>query len=55
MKINSLREYLALNVKLGQVMIKATEKKRTITTEEAIRVIIEDTDSINAKLRKDFE
>ena len=56
MKINSLREYLALNVKLGQVMIKATEKKKiTITTEEAIRVIIEDTDSINAKLRKDFE
>ena len=52
MKISSLREYIALNVKLGQVMIKATEKKkRTITREEANRVIIED--SINAKLGKD--
>ena len=52
MKISSLREYIALNVKLGQVMIKAAEKKkRTITREEANRVIIED--SINAKLGKD--
>ena len=53
MKISSLREYIALNVKLGQVMIKAAEKKkRTITREEANRVIIED--SINAKLGKDW-